>query len=158
MQEEYSTQTFSATDKLKHMILDKLSKTLDMGCKKEERINNNTYETGFIRGVKFLKSMMWKYAPPEMRKAIKELYNNQEKVFKEIEATNMSDENKILNKQKIADETSLQVLELLLVVIQYSPMSTEYKEIEVFGDFQDIIKTIRKPEPVKMFSGEIENE
>jgi hypothetical protein len=30
--------------------------------------------------------------------------------------------------------------------------------MEVFGDFQELIKTIRNREPVKMFAGEIQAE
>jgi hypothetical protein len=75
-----------------------------------------------------------------------------------IDLSTMSEGTKGINKMKLSDDISMQVLEMLTVVIQYSPMSTEYKEMEVFGDFQELIRTIRNREPVKMFSGEIQVE
>jgi len=147
------TQQFSATDSLKRLVIDKLSKTIDMACRKEEAVAQYTTETGFVRGVKIMKSLLWKYTPGEMRLVITELYRNLDEELTKIDGSNMSEGTKNVNKMKIGDEISMQVLEFLTVVIQYSPLSTEYASIEVFGNFQELIKTIRSREPVKMFSG-----
>jgi hypothetical protein len=101
--------------------------------------------------------MLWKYTPPEIRTEITALYKELDDEIAKIDNGTLSEENKMLNKQKVADDKSMQVLEFMVVVLQYSPMSVEYKEMEVFGDFQDLIKTIRSKDKVKLFSGELEN-
>lgn len=154
-----STQQFSATDSLKKLVIEKLSRTIDMACKREESIAQYTTDTGFVRGVKIMKSLLWKYTPQELRIAITELYKAMDEDIAKIDAsTTLSETTKNINKMKVCDEVSLQVLEFLTVIIQYSPLSTEYKEMEVFGDFNELIKTIRNREPVKMFAGEIQGE
>lgn len=155
---EYGTQQFSATDSLKKLVIEKLSKTIDMACKREESIAQYTTDTGFVRGVKIMKSLLWKYTPMELRVAITELYKVMDEEILKIDGSTMSEATKNINKMKICDEVSMQVLEFLNVIIQYSPMSTEYKDMEVFGDFEALIKTIRNREPVKMFAGELQGE
>jgi hypothetical protein len=153
------TQNFSSTDSLKKIVLDKLSKTFDMACRREEPVAQYTTETGFVRAVKLMMSLLWKYTPIEMRTEITSLYKKMDDETAKTDADKlMSEATKAINKMKVADETSLQVLLLLNVVIQYSPLSTEYKEMNVFGDFQDLIKTIRSPDAVKMFSGDVHEE
>lgn len=149
---------FSATDTLKKKIIDFVFAQCTKGCEQQKPISDNTYETGFIRGVKFATSMLWKYVPQELRNTITELYAKMDAKIDEIDKGNMSDANKRANKQKIADSTSIDILQILLVVLQHSPISTEFKEMEIFGDFKDIIKSIRQKEPVKLFSGELGNE
>ena len=153
-----TTQQFSATDSLKKLVIEKLSKTIDMACRREESVAQYTTDTGFVRGVKIMKSLLWKYTPQEMRVAITELYKVMDEDVAKTEASNMSEATKSINKMKICDDVSMQVLEFLTVIIQYSPMSTEYKDMEVFGDFSELIKTIRNREPVKMFAGELQGE
>jgi hypothetical protein len=155
---EYGTQQFSATDSLKKLVIEKLSRTIDMACKREESIAQYTTDTGFVRGVKIMKSLLWKYTPMELRVAITELYKVMDEEILKIDGSTMSEATKNINKMKICDDVSMQVLEFLTVIIQYSPMSTEYKDMEVFGDFEALIKTIRNREPVKMFSGELQGE
>lgn len=148
---------FSATDVLKKRVIDFTFNLCIKACDKQDPISDDTYETGFIRGTRLAKSMLWKYTPVEIRDPIKKLYEELEKKFKEIDNSKMNESNKKLNKQILADQVSIQVLEFLLVVLQYSPLSTEYKEMEVFGDFQELIANIRREEPVKLFSGELKN-
>lgn len=153
---EYGAQQFSATDTLKKRIIDYVFRLCEMATSKQEEVSSYSYETGFIRGVKMAKSLLWKYVPSELRAPIKELYDTMDSEILRIDADEqMSEDVKNLNKKKISDTISLQVLEFLLVVLLYSPMSTEYKEMEAFGDFQDLIKKIRSKEPVKLFSGEL---
>ncbi len=92
-----------------------------------------------------------------LRTPIKELYTELDKKIKEIEDSKLSVENKLLNKRIVADQVSKQVLKILLVVLQYSPMSTEFAQMEVYGDFKELIETIRTEKKVKLFSGEPEN-
>ena len=149
---------FSATDALKKKVIDYTFNLCMKACEKQQPLSAETYETGFIRGTRVAKSMLWKYTPDEIRKPIKELYLSLDKKINEINNSNLSLANKNINKRIYADQVSIQILEFLLVVLQYSPMSTEYAEMEVFGDFQEIIKNIRQKEPVKLFSGELHNE
>jgi len=149
---------FSATDVLKKKVIDFTINQCIAACEKQEPVSNDTYATGFIRGVKLAKSMLWKYTPDEIRNPIKELYIELDNKLQEIDKGDLSEANKKLNKRVFADQVSLQVLEFLLVVLQYSPMSTEYAQMEVFGDFKELIKNIRQEQPVTLFSGEIENE
>lgn len=149
---------FSATDVLKKKVIDFTINQCFKACEKQEPVSDETYETGFIRGVKLAKSMLWKYTPNEVREPIRELYTELENKIKEIEEGELSQENKRLNKTVYADQVSMQVLEFLLVVLQYSPMSTEYKQMEVFGDFKELIDAIRQEKAVKLFSGDIDSE
>ncbi len=153
-----SPQPFSATDSMKKLVIDKMSKTIDMACRREEPIANYTTETGFVRSVKLMKSLLLRHTPDEISRVITELYKKLDKEIEDIEKSSWSESTKAVNKMKVSDDVSMQVLELLTVVIQYSSMSTEYKDMEVFGDFKELIKTIRSPEPVKMFATEIESE
>jgi hypothetical protein len=156
---EYNAQQFSATDTLKKRIIDYIFRLCEMATNKQEEVSSYTYETGFVRGVRMAKSLLWKYVPTEIRAPIKELYETLDKELKRIDVNDvMNEDMKKLNMKQVADAVSIQVLEFLLVVLLYSPMSTEFKEMEVFGDFQELIKTIRSKEPVKLFSGEMTDE
>lgn len=148
---------FSATDVLKKRVIDFTFNLCVKACEQQEPMNEDTYETGFIRGTKLAKSMLWKYTPDEVREPIKKLYFELENRIDEIDKGDLNATNKRMNKKLYADMVSIQVLEFLLVVLQYSPMSTEYKEMEVFGDFEELIKLIRSENPVKLFEGEPEN-
>lgn len=152
-QEKYGH--FSSTDALKKKVIDFTFNLCNKACEKQEPLSENTHETGFIRGTKLAKSMLWKYTPDEIREPIKQLYKELDEKLKDIDNGSLSETNKKLNKTTQSDSVSIQVLEFLLVVLQYSPMSTEYAEMEVFGDFNELIETIRQREPVKLFSGEL---
>ena len=148
---------FSATDVLKKKVIDFTINQCIKACEKQEPVSDDNYETGFIRGIKLAKSMLWKYTPTEIREPIKKLYADLDNKLTEIETGDLSPTNKRLNKRIEADKVSMQVLEFLLVVLQYSPMSTEYAQMEVFGDFKELIEAIRQKKQVRLFSGEIEN-
>lgn len=156
--QDYGAQQFSATDSLKKMVIEKFSKTIDMACRKEEAIANYTVETGFVRSVKLLKGLLLRNTGDDLRVVIKELYKKLDAELTKIDGSPMNESTKTINKMKISDEISMQVLEILTVVINGSSMSIEYKDMEVFGDFKELIKATRSPEPVKMFSVEVENE
>lgn len=154
--QDFTSQQFSATDTMKKRIIDYVFHLCQMATQKEEQINSYSYETGFVRGVKMAKSLLWKYVPVEIREPIKELYKRLDDEIERIDKDAvMNEEVKLVNKKRVADTISIQVLEFLLVVLLYSPMSTEFATMEVFGDFQDIIKAIRTNEKVKLFSGEV---
>jgi len=156
--QDYGAQQFSATDSLKKMVIEKFSKTIDMACKKEEAIASYTTETGFVRSVKLLKGLLLKNTPDDLRAIIKKLYEHLDAELTKIDGSTMGESTKNINKMKISDEVSMQVLEILTVVINHSSMSIEYRHMEVFGDFKELIKATRSPEPVKMFSVEVETE
>lgn len=153
------TEHYSTTDALKRKVIDFTINQCIKACEKQAPLDGNTHETGFIRGVKMAKSMLWKYTPDEIREPIKQLYTELDDKLEEIDNDGkLSDANKKINKTYHADQVSMQVLEFLLVVLQYSPMSTEYAQMEVFGDFKELIKTIRSKTKVKLFSGELDGE
>lgn len=156
--QEYSVQQFSATDSLKKMVIEKFSKTIDMACRKEESVAEYTVDTGFVRSVKLLKGLLVKNTPEKLRVVITDLYKKLDDELSKIEKSSMNESTKRINKMKVNDDISMQVLEILTVVIQFSSMSVEYMDMEVFGDFKDLIKATRSPEPVKMFSREVEGE
>ena len=150
---------FSSTDILKKKVIDFTISQCEKACDKQEPLSNETHETGFIRGVKLAKSMLWKYTPTEVREPIKKIYTDLDIKFEEIDADEkLSIPNKKINKRFYADHASMQVLEVLLVVLQYSPMSTEYLQMEVFEDFKELIEAIRNKEKAKLYSGELNNE
>lgn len=150
---EAGQQQASSTDILKKNVIDFLFAQCTQATRKEDATNDLTHETGFVRGVRLAKSMLWKYTPDEIRKTIHELYKAYDDKKAEIDKGTMTEQNKIVNKQMVADDVSMQILELLLVVLQYSPISTDYKSMEVFGDSEDLIKAIRTENQVKLFSG-----
>lgn len=161
-QQDYSqnTQMMSSTDMMKRRNIEFVFDLCAKACRREEPLAEYSYETGFIRGTKLAKSIMWKYTPAEIRVAIKDLYQMLDEKLLVIEQNEkLNDQSKNLSKQKAADEISLQVLEFLLVVLQYSPLSTEFKSAEIFSnDFPTIIAAIRSKERVKLFAGEIEGD
>jgi len=149
---------FSATDVLKKKTIDYIFSLCQMVTTKEETVSQNTYETGLVRGVRMAKSLLWKYIPDEIRKPIRDLYKTMDSELSRIDTDpSLNEDVKMLNKRKIADSLSLQVLEFLLVVLLYSPMSVEFQTAEVFGNFEELIKTIRREEPVKLFSGDLKD-
>jgi len=153
--EEYdgSDLKFSATDTTKMRIINYIFNLCNKACTREEPVAEYGYETGFTRGVRLVKSMLWKYMHPDIKQQIKNLYTQLEYEIKQIDMDErLSEENKRLNKQKKADEVAIQILEICLVVLQYSPMNTEFKEMELFEDFEELAKKIRTREPIKLFS------
>jgi len=158
MSEEQSRYKASAKDILNEEIIRRVFSCFDKAGDKFETLDNNTYLTRFIRSVYLAKSMLWKYTPSEIRTSINTMYHELDVELKNIEASSLSQSNKKINKTIIADEVSFKVLELLFVVLQYSPLSTEFAEMEIFGDMQDLIKNIRSNRPVKLFSGELRYE
>jgi FKBP-type peptidyl-prolyl cis-trans isomerase (trigger factor) len=149
-------QQASSTDILKKNVIDYIFARATEATKKEDNINDLTHETGFVRGVRLAKSMLWKYTPEELRVQIRELYKAYDDKKTDIDAGTMTEQNKIAGKQMVADDISMQVLELLLVVLQYSPISTDFKSMDVIGDTEELIKAIRQEKPVKLFSGGID--
>lgn len=147
-------ETFSATEMLKKKTVEFVLAVCQNAKEKQEPVSEENYETGFVRGVQICKSLLWRWTPDEIKKSIRELYTALDKKIEEIEAGNLSQSNKNLNKQTIADQVSLQVLELLIVVLQFSPMSTEFISMDVFSSYQDLINSIRTEKKVKLFPGE----
>jgi Na+/phosphate symporter len=151
---DFSSQQMSSTDLLKKKIFDYVFHLCNLATTKETEVADYTYETGFVRGVKLAKSLMWKYMKPEIKKSIKSIYEKLETDINNISET-LDETQKKLEKQMLSDDASMQVLEILLVVLLYSSMSVEMKEIEVLGDFQELIKRTRSETPVKIFDSVI---
>jgi hypothetical protein len=151
---DFSSQQMSSTDLLKKKIFDYVFHLCNLATTKETEVADYTYETGFVRGVKLAKSLMWKYMKPEIKKSIKSIYEKLETDIKNISEP-LDETQKKLEKQMLSDDASMQVLEILLVVLLYSSMSVEMKEIEVMGDFKELIKRTRSETPVKIFDSVI---
>jgi len=151
---DFSSQQMSSTDLLKKKIFDYVFHLCNLATTKETEVADYTYETGFVRGVKLAKSLMWKYMKPEIKKSIKSIYEKLEADVEKI-PKDLDEAQKKLEKQMLSDDASMQVLEILLVVLLYSSMSVEMKEIEVLGDFQELIKRTRSETPVKIFDSVI---
>jgi hypothetical protein len=154
-QDGYNNQ-FSSTDTLKKRTIDWVFEAGRLGCKKQESIADYTYATEFINAVKFAKSQLWKYTPQKIRLIIKGLYkdiDDEEIKIDNKSLSDLNDKNKMLAKQRKAYENSVQVLELLFHVVQNSPLSIEFREMEV-KDFKALIEIIRVPEALNLFSGE----
>jgi hypothetical protein len=150
---DYSNQHMQGTDILKKKIFDYVFHLCNLATTKETEIADYTYETGFVRGVKLAKSLMWKYTKPNIKKTIKNIYLKLEKDISAI-SDKLDESQKKLEKQMLADDASMQVLEILLVVMLYSSMSVEMKEIEI-KDWQSLIEKTRAETPVKIFDSEI---
>lgn len=146
---DYSSQQMSSSDLLKKKIFDYVFHLCNLATSKETEIADYTYETGFVRGVKLAKSLMWKHMMPEVKKAIESIYEKMEADINAISKV-LNEDQKKLEKQMIADDASMQVLEILLVVLMYSSMSVEMKEIEI-KDWDKLIQKARSDVPVKIF-------
>ena len=124
---------------------------MDDACKKQELISDNTYETSFTKRTDLIESLLWKYTPNQLRNEIRNLHNKLEEKHKQIDDSTLNEKNKLINKQKIAYEYSTEIFKILAVVLTNSPISIEFVEMEVSGDFKDLINNIRQPEPRKVF-------
>jgi hypothetical protein len=154
---EYGYQQFNAADLLKRNTVSQVFKTLDDACLRQEVIAENSFETSFTKRVDLVEGLLWKYTPKEIKQAIKELHTELEANLKRIDADGkLNDQNKLVNKQKYTYETCIQIFKLLEVVLTHSPISVEYVEMQVMGDFKELIETIRQPEPVKLFGAEVQ--
>jgi len=149
---DYDGQKTSSTDLMKKKILEYLFHLCNLATSKETEIADYTYETGFIRGVKLAKSLMWKHMKKPIKNAIQKIYIDLEG---EIQKISVTDENqKKLEKQFLSDDASMQVLEILLTVMLFSSMSVEMKEIEI-TDWDLLITKTRSNEPIKLFENVI---
>jgi len=151
---DYGLQQFNAADLLKRNTVAQVFKTLDDACKLQEVVSDNSYETSFTKRVDLVEGLLWKYTPPEIKQAIKELHTEMEEKINILDAK-LSEKHKRLTQTKIAYEFSVEIFKLLEVVLTNSPISVEYVEMEVSGDFSELIRNIRHPEPVKLFSTEV---
>jgi len=150
---DFNLSQFNAGDLLKRYIVTQVFKTLDDACKKQETISDESFNTSFTTRVDMIESLLWKYTPLELRETIIKLYNDLDKKIKEIdEDVKLSQKNKIINKKNIAFEYKIEVFKLLTIVLTNSPISVEYAEMEVMGDFKDLIENIRQPDKVKLFT------
>lgn len=152
---DYGSQQVSSADLLKKKIYDYVFHLCNMATTKETDIAEYTYETGFVRGVKLAKSLLWKHMKPKVKKAIENIYRKLEEDIKNIPPKLDGDQQR-LEKQKISDDASMQVLEILLVVLMFSSMSVEMKEIEVMGDYDKLIEKTRSEEKIKIFGNVID--
>ena len=153
-QNDLGMQQFKAGDLLKRYTVIQVFKTLDDACKTQETISENSYETSFTKRADLVKGLLWKYTPKEIREAIKNLYGEMDNAMKNID-NNLNETNKKLTQEKIAYEYFNEIFKLLLVVLTECPINIEFVEMEVKGDFKELIKTIQNPEPVKLFATEV---
>ena len=148
---------FQASEKLKIKIIDYLMATCTTVSDRQEPISGETWETPFIRRIPVCISMLEKWTPNTIKTQIKELNQELDDALKEIDESDLSQTNKLLNKRIIADKKSLQILQFLLVVLQNSPINTEMTEMEIFPeeeDFKDFIEIVRSKHKVTLHSGE----
>lgn len=154
--QEYGLQQFNAADLLKRNTVTQVFKTLDDACGNQETISENSFDTSFTKRVDLVEGLLWKYTPPELRKAIKDLHEEMDvQLVKAGEQDKISPTNLLLTKKKIAYAFCIEIFKLLEVVLTNSPISVEYAEMEVTGDFKDLIANIRQEVPVKIFATEV---
>jgi hypothetical protein len=153
---EYGLQQFNAADLLKRNTVMQVFKTLDDACNLQETISENSFETSFTKRVDLVEGLLWKYTPPDLRKAVKELHEAMDKQLQQAdEVEKMNPKNLLLTKKKIAYNYSIEIFKLMEVVLTNSPISVEYAEMEVVGDFKELIANIRQEVPVKIFATEV---
>jgi DNA-binding transcriptional regulator GbsR (MarR family) len=153
---EYGLQQFNAADLLKRNTVTQVFKTLDDACSIQETISENSFETSFTKRVDLVEGLLWKYTPPELRKAVKDLHEAMDKQLQQAdEMEKVNPKNLMLTKKKIAYNYCIEIFKLLEVVLTNSPISVEYAEMEVTGDFKELIENIRQEVPVKIFATEV---
>lgn len=154
--QEYGMQQFNAADLLKRNTVTQVFKALDDACSIQDTISENSYETSFTKRVDLIEGLLLKYTPKEIFNAVKNLHFEMETQMKEVdEKEQLNPKNLMLTKKKISYNFNIEIFKLLLVVLTNSPISVEYAEMEVSGDFQDLIKNIRTPDKVKVFATEV---
>jgi len=154
---EYGLQQFNAADLLKRNTVAQVFKALDDACSKQETLSENSYETAFTKRVDLIEGLLWKYTPKEIKEVIRELHMQMEIQLKEVdEKESLNPKNLLLTKKKIVYDFSVEIFKLLAVVLTNSPISIEYAEMDVSGDLQELIKTVRTSDEVKIFATEIE--
>lgn len=152
MPEDLDYTKITSHDLIQKRLIDYAFMTCTRATSKEEPIADFTHQTGFIRSVKLLKSMLWKYTPVDIKNDIKQSYDILNKALVEVDNSTLSEPNKKATKQRLEDETAISILELLIVVLQYSPSNVEMREMEVFTkDLDNIISKIRTNEKVSLF-------
>lgn len=144
-------QQFNAADLLKRNTVMQIFKTLDDACQKQETLSENSYDTSFTKRVELIESLLWKYTPIEIKEEIKKLHKEMETAIKNIDPQ-LSENNKLLTKTKISYDYRTEIFKLLAVVLTNSPISVEYVEMEIKGDYKELIKNIRTNEPIKIFT------
>lgn len=152
MPEEIDYTKISSHDLIQKRLIEYAFSTCIRATNKEEPVADFTHQTGFVRAVILLKSMLWKYTPGDIKKEIKNLYDELAKNFKEIDNSTLSEPNKRSNKQKLEDENAMSILELLIVVLQYSPSNVEMKTMNITSNtIPTIATTIRTEEKIRLF-------
>jgi len=145
----------SAHDLIQKHLIEYVFNACSKATMKEESIAGFTHLTGFVRSVRIMYSLLWKYAPVEVKAKIKQLYAELEAELKRIEDSSLSEPNKDMAKRKAEDETAFNVLQLCLIVLQYSPANVEFREMTLFSDYREIAEEVQNPEPIKLFSEDI---
>lgn len=149
---DFGIQQFNAGDLLKRYIVTQVFKTLDDACKKQETISEESHDTSFTTRVDMIEGLLWKYTPSEIRKVITELRKEMQNKIKQTNESTLSEKNKILTNKKASYNYSLEIFKLLAVVLTNSPISIEYVEMDIKGDFTDLIKSIRQSDRIKIFT------
>ena len=158
MTEESQTLGFTpltSKDYIQKKIIDSVFSAFDAYCKKDELISEHSSETVFTRHVHGIKALLWKYMPDEMRQKINEYYDELDENTKSLKEENpeMDDKNININKRLKENNTAAKVLELCMLALQYSPVVTELKQINVFKeDFEKLIEKTRSEKAFGIFS------
>lgn len=153
---EVGNTQFSANDLLKRKTVEMVFEACRLGSHKQETLAEFSYDSDFTNMVLFSKSALWKYTPMKLRSAIRAIYSKLDDDIKKMDErplTELSDKNKMLSKQKIAYMAAVDVLEILLHVLQNSPLSIEFRDMEI-ADFDLLLKSIRTTDVIDLF-GEI---
>lgn len=145
------SQKFKAGDLLKHNTVSQMFKALDDACKKQETLSDNSYETSFTKRVDLVSAFLWKYTPDELKDIMGEMRKSLKEEFNKIDDSSLSENNKLLNKQKVAYNYYVEIFKVLSVVLTNSPISSEFVDMEIKGDFKDLIEKVRQPNRVKLF-------
>lgn len=151
-------ETPSNQDQLKKHIVDFLFEVSRLGYRKQETISELSYETSFTESVKMARGQTWKYMPDKVKLIIKKAYEALADDIKKVdERTDLSDKNKTLEKTSRSYETALSVLEIIFHCMNNSPLSVEFKEVEV-KDYKTLIEAIRTKKKIDIFSDVEEDE
>jgi len=144
----------SSQEHLQKKVIDFAFATCTRGCTKDEDVASySSQKTGFVRSVSFLEPMVWKYIPDEVRNEIKGIHETLKGDITKILEKGLDDANVELNRKKLEDEAAIKILQYCLSALQYSSINTETKEIELFDGYEKLIKEIRTPTEIKLFSG-----
>ena len=152
MQQDTGMFGLTPSDSWKMHSIEQLFRCISIGEHPQQRLASYSFETVFSFSVACAKSLCWKHCPDAIKTEIRKLYENRKKDLKKIADTpGLSEENKLINSEKIVVTVAKQVLEVLLTAMSFSSVSSETIMGDVFKDIVPYQKAAQSEDVISPF-------